>query len=236
VQDKMASLGHVAAGIAHEIRNPLSGINIYRRVLKKHYNNPEKTEKIEKTLDEIKLASTKIENVIRRVMDFTKPYEPRFSEMNINQPIKDALRLAETTQRRNGIMTSSDLDDNLPLCMGEQQLIEEVILNLINNSADAMTGQIDLKKIHISTQSDKNRLIVTIEDSGPGIPKDARERIFEPFFTTKKQSTGIGLSICHRIITDHGGTLEVASNEGQGAKFLLKLPINKRTEESAERG
>ncbi len=229
VQDKMVSLGHVAAGIAHEIRNPLSGINIYLRVLEKHYNNPEKYEKNKKTIKEIRSASGKIEGVIKRVMDFTKPCEPRFAQMDINRPILDALRLADTIYRKSGTEISTELAENLPLCRGETQLIEEVILNLINNSADAMKGQKNPKKIHISTYLEGERLIVSVEDSGPGIPQDTQDKIFEPFFTTKKHSTGIGLSICQRIITDHGGLLTVVPKES-GAKFIIKLPITGRWE------
>ncbi len=226
VQDKMASLGHVAAGIAHEIRNPLSGINIYLRVLKKHYNDPGKYEKIKKTIGEIRLASSKIEGVIKRVMDFSKPCEPRFAPIDINQPIRDALRLANTTHRKSGINISTELTEGLPLCLGETQLIEEVILNLINNSADAMKGQERPQKFHITTRLHDDLLIVTVEDNGPGIPQGGEEKIFEPFFTTKKHSTGIGLSICHRVITDHGGTLSAVSNENQGAKFTIELPVS----------
>jgi len=226
VQDKMASLGHVAAGIAHEIRNPLSGINIYLRILKKSYNDPTKYKKTKDTIEEIRLASNKIEGVIRRVMDFSKPCEPRFAPMDINQPIHDALRLADTTHRKNGIKISTDLPEGLPLFLGETQLIEEVILNLINNSADAIKGQKRPPKIHITTRLHDGYLIVVVEDNGPGILQGGEEKIFEPFFTTKKHSTGIGLSICHRVITDHGGILSVVSNGNQGAKFTIKLPVS----------
>lgn len=225
VQDKMASLGHVAAGIAHEIRNPLSGINIYQRALKKNFKIPGKEEKVERTIEEIRVASGKIEAVIKRVMDFTKPCEPKFASLNINKPVQDALRLVNSTYSKSGISITSDLVQDLPPCRGESQLVEEVILNLINNSADAMKGQEPPKNIHIATLCEGQNLLVTVSDNGPGMSQNVQERVFEPFFTTKKHSTGIGLSICHRAITDHNGFLKVESSEGQGAKFIIGLPV-----------
>lgn len=226
VQDKMASLGHVAAGIAHEIRNPLSGINIYQRVLKKNFDKPGKQEKVKRTINEIGVASGKIEAVIKRVMDFTKPCEPRFASMDINKPVHDVLRLANTIYRQSGITINTLLTENLPPCRGESQLIEEVILNLINNSADAMKGQGASKIIQITTFLEDQNLIISVSDNGPGISRKVQERLFEPFFTTKKHSTGIGLSICQRAIADHGGFLRVESNEGHGAKFIIGLPAS----------
>ena len=225
VQDKMASLGHVAAGIAHEIRNPLSGINIYLRALTKNINKAGKEGKVTRTIDEIKSASAKIEAVIKRVMDFTKPCEPKFSSIDINQPIEDALRLANTTYKKSGVLIRTQLAENLPLCLGETQLIEEVILNLINNSADAMKGQDLPKMINIATSLEEQNLLICISDNGPGMSRQVQERIFEPFFTTKKHSTGIGLSICHRVIVDHNGFLEVESEKGLGTTFKIGLPV-----------
>lgn len=213
LQDKMASLGHVSAGIAHEIRNPLSGINIYLGTIEKYFRNPDKMDKIESSIQAIRSASGKIESVIKRVMNFAKPGEPRFGVVNINDPVREAVTLTRFTLNKKGITIEDDLAQGLADCIAEPHLIEEVVLNLINNSADAILEQRDRGRVIISTRQKKDKIIVRVEDDGPGIPRDIRQKIFDPFFTTKNHSTGIGLSLCHRIITDHQGKLDISVSE-----------------------
>lgn len=225
VQDKMASLGHVSAGIAHEIRNPLSGININLRTIEKNFENPEKREKVEKSIEAVQSASGKIESVIRRVMNFAKPTEPKFKLIDINGPVSEALDLTRVTLNKKGIGLERIFPDNLPYCYAEPHLIEEVILNLMNNSAEALDGLGNEKLMRMKTWLQGNDIALSIEDNGPGIPRDIREKIFEPFFTTKQNSTGIGLSLCHRILTDHNGVLKVSRSELGGAYFEMLIPI-----------
>jgi C4-dicarboxylate-specific signal transduction histidine kinase len=226
VQDKMASLGHVSAGIAHEIRNPLSGININLRTIEKSYKKPAKSEKVEQSIQAIRSASKKIESVIRRVMNFAKPSEPRFDLIDINKPIIEAIELSNYTLKKNNVNLELSLGDSLPKCFAEPQLIEEVVLNLINNAADEIKCVKPEKIIRISSYENNNKVCVSVEDNGPGIKRDLREKIFEPFFTTKEYSTGIGLSICHRIITDHKGVLRVGISELGGANFVIEIPFS----------
>ncbi len=230
IQEKMVSLGRVTAGIAHEVRNPLSGINIHMRNLEKlfsNYNNP--SEKITKILRLIQSDANRIESIIRRAMDFSKPYNPCFTATDINMPVKKAIQLTATTLRKKGTLIEIQLKTDLPLCYAEPQLIEDVILNLITNASDAMKGMQE-KKITIVSFIRKNQIIVTVDDTGPGVESHLFEKIFEPFFTTKDYSTGIGLSICHRILTDHGGTLRVEPNPQSGARFILEIPVWKKNE------
>ena len=224
VQDKMASLGHVSAGIAHEIRNPLSGININLRTIEKNLGNEEKKEKVENAIEAIRSASGKVESVIRRVMNFAKPTEPKFKLVDLNAPVREAVALIRVTLRKKGVDLQLELDERPLYCLAEPQLIEEVVLNLLNNGADALVEKSGEKIIRLHSSLRDKRVEVAVEDNGPGIPRDLREKIFEPFFTTKKQSTGIGLSLCHRIITDHKGILRVVPSELGGAKFLIDLP------------
>jgi PAS domain S-box-containing protein len=226
VQDKMASLGRVAAGIAHEIRNPLSGINIYLNTLQKLYDRGEgQQDKIKEIFQHVKSASAKIESVIRRVMDFSKPSEPKFVSADINQPIEEAIKLTAVTMRKSGVQVGTVLSEKLPQCRCDPQLIEEVILNLMNNAADAMKKTKGEKKIRIISSSDKHHVTIRILDSGPGIPVKFREMIFDPFYTTKPDSTGIGLSLCHRIISDHGGSIRMETGKLGGAEFIIEIPI-----------
>ena len=226
IQDKMASLGHVSAGIAHEIRNPLSGINIYLGTIEKYFKNPEKTDKIESSILAIRSASQKIESVIRRVMNFAKPTEPKFALININEPVSEAVKLTSFTLNKKGIDIIRELDPDLPDCYAEPHLVEEVVLNLVNNAADALFGVRDNGVIRVSSVFRNNRIIIRVEDNGPGIPREIREKIFDPFFTTKEYSTGIGLSLCHRIVSDHKGELTLAGSDLGGAAFVMELQVD----------
>ena len=224
--DKMTSLGHVAAGLAHEIRNPLSGINIYLSTLGKIYDRADSRETVEQILGQLQSASRKIESVIKRVMDFSKPSEPHFTRIDIAEPLEEALNLSAVTLRKRGIQVEKHLEPELPACLADPHMIEEVILNLLTNAAEAMKEAPDGKKIRISTAVQSDRIHVTISDSGPGVPASLRGQIFDPFFTTKSDGTGIGLSIGQRIMTDHGGLLTVTGSDLGGAAFTLEIPIS----------
>lgn len=228
VQDRMASLGRVAAGIAHEIRNPLSGINIYLSALGKLYEQGDQ-EKLQDSLVKIKAASAKIESVIKRVMDFSRPSEPRFVRTGINEPVEEALGLSAVMLRKTGIRVSTDFSPDLPLCRIDPQLIEQVILNLINNAAEAMKDLNREKIIEVRTSYNGKSISVTVSDSGPGVPEALRQRVFEPYYTTKSGSTGIGLSLCQRIVQDHGGSLSVSASRWAGAEFTLRIPVRERS-------
>jgi len=225
IQDKMSSLGRVAAGIAHEIRNPLSGINIYLNTLKKLHHRDGSEEKVGQILDQVQSASRKIESVIRRVMDFTKSSEPQLALVNINGPIKEAIDLSAVSLRKRNIKIEQNLADNLPLCYLDPQLIEQVMLNLITNAAEAMKDGPEYKIIAVTSATVGDRIQVSVSDTGPGIPPESREIIFDPFYTTKNGSSGIGLSLSHRIIADHGGSLTALAGELGGAEFRIEIPI-----------
>ena len=227
IQDKMASLGHVSAGIAHEIRNPLSGINIYLDTIDKFFRDPEKFDKTVSSIQAIRSASHKIELVIRRVMNFAKPTEPKFDLININEPIKEAIKLTRFTLNKKGIEVIQELDDRLPCCYAEPHLIEEVLLNLINNATDAILQIKSSGIIKVTSRILKDKIMLCVEDSGPGIERDLKGKIFDPFFTTKNYSTGIGLSLCHRVVTDHKGDLTLGRSDLGGASFVIELPLNR---------
>ncbi len=225
IQDKMTSLGRVAAGIAHEIRNPLSGINIYLNTLEKIYDRAENLDKVKQILRQIQSASSKIESVIKRVIDFSKPSEPKLVLTDINQPIEEAINLSSVTLRKSGIKIEKILANDLPLCHVDPLLIEEVILNLVTNATEAMKNMDGVKIIKVTSSMKKNSILIRVSDSGPGVNSGLKDKIFDPFYTTKNGSTGIGLSLCHRIITDHGGSLRVSTSKLGGAEFVIEIPI-----------
>jgi PAS domain S-box-containing protein len=226
-QDRMASLGRIAAGIAHEIRNPLSGINIYLNALEKLLDRPDSRQKIDQVIGQLQSASKKIESVIKKVMDFAKPGKPKFTRIQINKPVEDALNLTAVTLRKSGIALTKDLAENIPACSADPHLIEELVLNLINNAADAMRKMETNKKIAVITGTTGDHILIKVSDAGPGVPTELRHKIFEPFFTTKNDGTGIGLSLCHRIVTDHKGKLVIGKGILGGAEFRIEIPIGK---------
>jgi signal transduction histidine kinase len=129
--------------------------------------------------------------------------------------------------RKSGIEVKASFPEGLPLCYVDPQLLEQVVLNLITNAVQAMEGVESGKRIEVSTSLDEDAVAIAIADSGPGVPPHLRQKIFDPFYTTKSGSTGIGLSLSHRIIQDHGGTLSVSASRLGGAEFVIRLPIPK---------
>ena len=228
MKDRMTSLGRVAAGIAHEIRNPLSGINIYVNTLKKIVEGCEEHRAAEDIIAQVQSASGKIESVVRRALDFSRPGEARFGPTDLNTAIEDAVNLSSVSLRKIGIEIEKELSRNLPSCYADGRLFEQVIVNLISNAAEAMLYGPQPKRIRVTSSSENNTILVKVADSGPGVPPDMRDKIFDPFFTTKSENTGLGLSISNRIVIDHGGHLDISESEWGGAEFVIELPRERR--------
>ncbi len=227
IRNRMTSLGHVAAGIAHEIRNPLSGINIYLDTAEQLLIRGGDRERLREILDKIQDASAKIESVIKRVMDFSRPSEPRLLPIDIRRPVEEALGLSSVMLRKTGIEVKAEYAEGVPPCTADLQLIEQVLLNLITNAAEAMNDMEQGKRIEIRVSHDSGHVSVSVGDSGPGVAPAMIPKIFDPFVSTKSTSTGIGLSISQRIVHDHGGTLTVSSGRMGGAEFTLTIPVHR---------
>jgi signal transduction histidine kinase len=231
-RNKMASLGRIASGMAHEIRNPLTGITSYLYSLDQICASktvlPKDIELMQEIIDQLKQASHKVDAVIKRVLDFSKPTAPQMVKVDVNQCIDNVLNLTAVTMRKAGIEITTALADKLPNCYGDVTLIEQVILNLIQNAGRALREIKDNKKIAVSSYAHDNSISIAVSDSGPGVPKDLREKIFDPFFTNSPDGSGIGLSIAQRIVTDHSGSITVEESQLGGAHFTVTLPIEKR--------
>jgi len=231
-RNKMSSLGRIASGMAHEIRNPLTGITSYLYTLEQLCNSktllPKDIDLMKEIVSQLKLASHKVDAVIKRVLDFSKPTAPQMVLININQCLENVINLTAVTMRKAGIQVTVSLSKNLPQCYGDVMLIEQVFLNLIQNAGRALKAVSGNKKIAITSYAVDNQICIAVSDSGPGVPEEIKEKIFDPFFTTTPDGSGIGLSIAQRIVTDHNGTLTVVSGELGGAHFTVTLPIEKR--------
>jgi len=232
IKNKMDSLGRVAAGIAHEIRNPLSGINSYvftlKEIIESETLGPESIEKMREIIQKIQAGSNKIGLVIHRVMDFSKHSAPRKILMDINGILMDSLSLSAATMRKKGIKLETALFPGIPRCYADPHLMEQVILNLLNNAIGALEETAEFKRIKVTSGADDERVCLTVSDSGPGVPVELRERVFDPFFTTKNNGSGIGLNIVQRIVFDHDGVIKVGTSEWGGAEFRIELPISRQ--------
>jgi len=227
---KLESLGVLAGGIAHEIRNPLSSINISISSIERACGRstglePETREKIDLILEQMKSAASKMGMVVRRVLDYSKPFPPRKDAVDLNRVIEEAIRLSLSTLRKREIAVRRDLAADLGRCRVDAQMIEQVLVNLITNACQAMEGAEGPKFLEIGSAVRDGRIVLRVADSGPGVPPSLREKVFDPFFTTRKDGSGIGLSFSHRIVADHGGELRVGVSRWGGAEFRIELPL-----------
>lgn len=232
IKNKMYSLGQVAAGVAHEIRNPLTGINGYLFALnslcQEGVSNNCKNKMMQEIIDQIQDASGIIESVIKRVMDFSKPGSPKMKLININEALHSAIRLSKMAMRRFKIIIEKSFDNDLPCCYADFNLVEQMIVNLLSNASQAMEETTAKKIVRIESFSRDNNVQVVVSDSGPGITDELKDRIFEPFFSTKEEGAGIGLNIVQRIVADHNGSISFSKSKMGGAKFNIEIPIERR--------
>jgi signal transduction histidine kinase len=234
-REKMSSLGHVATGIAHEIRNPLSGINIHLSALEKLLEDSDspaswRGEEVKEILEQIQSASERIESIVKKVLDFARPSPPRLEIADLNRAIEDAVDFSRTTFRKSGITLDRSGITALPMSYADSSLIVQVVMNLIANAVQAMEGTRGPRIIGLSSAVQDGRIVICVSDSGPGIPSAMREKIFDPFYTTRKEGYGIGLSFSHRVISDHGGGLKVDTSRWGGAEFRIELPLEPEKE------
>ena len=224
LHDKMAALGRVSATIGHEIRNYLSSINLHATALRRAGSRSD-AQRVEHILDRILESSARIETVIDRVRDFSRPSSPTLGAVDPNQVVMDAVELCLGVVQRAEVRLELNLDPNLRVAQLDEHLLTRVIVNLVGNAADALRHYEGERVIRIFSSCAGEQLCLRVEDSGPGIPLGSRSAVFDPFFTTKRDGSGIGLSICARIVADHGGGMRVSDSELGGAALVVELPL-----------
>ncbi len=221
-QEKMASLGLLAAGVAHEIGNPLTGISSMAQIIKRRIKDPE----IEKYISTILSNIDRISRIVRELVDFTRPSSYESANVNPNEVIQSAVGIARYDKRAKNIDLQMDLDSNLPaLFLVEDQLLQ-VFINVLINAMDACSESTG--KLIIRSFTKKGNVYIHFTDNGTGIPEEHLAKIFEPFFTTKKvgKGTGLGLSVSYGIIKNLNGTIQVKSRLNEGSTFIIEIPIN----------
>lgn len=217
--ERLASLGRLSAGIAHEIRNPLTGVSLLLDELHDRLISSSGDQTlIRRALDEIE----RLEGLVNELLEFASQPKLRLQQDSIGSILADTLFLVEGPCRKAGIELQRDIPDDLPALPLDRDKLKQALLNLFNNAVEAMPGGGTLR-LQAGREGDQVKIVVA--DSGEGIPVERLPLIFEPFYTSKGAGTGLGLSITHNIISEHGGRIEVESRPGQGCRFTLWFPL-----------
>lgn len=221
--EKLAAIGQLAAGVAHEINNPLTAIIANAQLLQREI--PADDPRYE-SVDLIVRASERAHKVIRGLLDFARQERPEFQPTDINASLSTTLELVQHQFRQHNIALDVQLTPGLPQVEASHDHLQGVWLNLLLNARDALMGRAN-PRVRVQTGWENSHITVTISDNGPGIPPAQLKRVLEPFFTTKApgQGTGLGLSTCYRIIKQHGGDLRLDSQVGQGTTVVVTLPV-----------
>lgn len=232
--EKMAAIGRLVSGVAHELNNPLAGILGYAQLVTRSELDPGTRRMVEVILAQAERAG----KIVQNFLSLAAKTEPKRISFDLNDTIRNVMQLREYQENVEDILITSDLAEDLPRAWGDPHQLEQVFLNLIVNAEDAIgDAQRRPGSIHIKTTVEGERIHTTITDNGSGIHARDMARIFDPFFTTKEKhrGTGLGLSICAEIIKDHGGELYAWSTYGCGSTFTLELPIRNQVQEEEVR-
>jgi PAS domain S-box-containing protein len=231
--DRLASVGTLAAGMAHEIKNPLVTIKTFVQVLPRAFDDPEVRETF---CPLIESEVSRIDTVVNSLLNFARPAKAELAPIRLHEVLVRTLRLVEPRLHSAGIEIRADLNAEDDRIEGDASLLEQVFINLYFNAADAMKsgGRLSVETRNVRMETGErdlwgapvrvDRLRVTVRDTGHGIPPEAIGHVFDPFFTTKPEGSGLGLAISHGIVEEHGGSFEVESTVGAGAAFHVSFP------------
>ncbi len=224
--EKMASLGSLAAGVAHEINNPMGGILIYASLLMEDFevDNDPRVEDLKKIVDE----ATRCKDIVKSLLEFGRQTESRFEPVDINKAILDGLFFLENQVLFHDIAIVKQLDSSLPFIGGDANQLKQVFMNMMVNAAEAISEKGGTVTITTGSGDGETSIFISFQDTGTGISPEIQSKIFDPFFTTKGvgKGTGLGLSTSYGIIQSHHGNIEVESEEGKGTTFTIILPVS----------
>lgn len=217
---RLAALGEMAAGMAHEIRNPLGGIQLYVSMLLKDLaDRPEAVAVMQKIAGGVR----RLENVVGQVLTFSRDLRPQLGCTDLGAVVDEALELARPSLADSVVVT---VQGPRPMAVDiDRHLLGQAVLNLIRNAGEAMggTGELRLSFGPPREGYEARQFFLLVEDTGPGIPPQVMERLFNPFFTTRDQGTGLGLAIVHRIVEAHDGSITASNRDGSGARFEIRI-------------
>jgi len=233
--EHLATMGELAAGVAHEIRNPLAGIAGASEIITKDFpkDHPDR-----EVMEDLRQEVRRIEKVLNDLLAYAKPKPPQFGRADLKETFARTLHLAREQAGLKHIEFSVQVPPDLPAFRMDSEQLHQVLLNLVLNGVQAIERE---GKVTIAAKfqapggpGQANLVEISVSDTGAGIPPESLERIFRPFYTTKRGGTGLGLSLCQRIIRQHGGTLSVESKLGKGSRFIIRLPLREAVEEFRE--
>jgi len=218
--DRLTTIGQLAAGVAHELNEPLSSVLGFAQLARKH---PALPDQVARDLEKIVAVSLHAREIVRKLMVFARQSPPSTSRVDLNQVVEEALSLLESRCAGSNVAVVRRLARGLPQITADPSQLHQVVVNLVVNAIQAMPSGGTLK---ITTGASDDHLVLAFEDSGVGMSKEVLDQLFVPFFTTKdvNEGTGLGLPVVHGIIASHGGTIRVKSAPGRGSRFEIRLP------------
>jgi signal transduction histidine kinase len=234
LRDRLASLGEMAAGIAHELKNPLAGIEVMAGLLRRQV--PDKKE-AQSTLADI-ISEAKLANeIVVEMLDFVRPVRLQVERTAIADVLHQAVLLAESRTSRGGVAVTMDVPNGLPMIEGDHTQLCQVFTNLIANAFEALEGRGEVTiaaSLHATepdpelgfTSDPPSAVVVDVVDNGPGVAAELSDRIYDPFFTTKVKGTGLGLGIVRKIVDAHDGRIDLSSSKETGTRFRVTLPVS----------
>lgn len=220
--DRLATIGQLAAGVAHELNEPLGNILGFAQLAAKIPGLPEQAAR---DLDRIVRAALHAREVVRKLMLFSRQTAPRKTRVDLNQVVREGLYVLESRCAKAGIELVRELSPDLPELTADPSQIHQILVNLVVNAVQAMPAG---GRLTVRTAADSTHAALVVEDTGTGMSEEIRQRIFTPFFTTKDvgEGTGLGLAVVHGIVASHGGTIQVESELGRGSRFEVRLPLS----------
>jgi len=223
--DRLASLGTLTAGLAHEIRNPLVAIKTFTQLLPERLDDEEfRNHFLNVTAGEV----DRISSLVNELLEFARPSQPNLNREDLNQVVERMLLLIATASHKKNLQIVKEYQPSLPPVLFDKEQIKQVLFNVLLNAIDAApeNSTITVGTRLLEKNGYQDQVQIMVRDNGKGIPKEDVDKIFTPFYTTKRQGSGLGLAISHQIIEEHHGTIEVESEENQGATFYINLPVN----------
>jgi two-component system NtrC family sensor kinase len=223
-REKLAAVGQLVSGVAHELNNPLAGISAFAQLIEGAGPlTPEQRDAI----DTIQMEAKRAAKIVSSLLLFSRQRQPERSSVDLNRVITDTLALRRFVLSTEQIEVVTDFEPELPQTWADPFQLQQVVLNLVINAEHALAGRKGKRRLTVRTQRTGERILASVSDNGPGVPDDMRRRLFEPFFTTKPvgEGSGLGLAISHGIVRKHGGHLRLRDTSGSGATFEIDLPI-----------
>ena len=228
LRDRLAAVGEMAAAIAHEVKNPLAGIEVMAGVLRRKIPDaPDAQAVLTDIISEAKMANA----IVQEVLEFVRPIRLQVDHTAVSDAVQSAVQLADTKAQRGGIDVEVNVPPGLPLIQGDQYQLTQLFTNLLINAYEAMSGQgrvvFAASTVHMENGLEgREAIMVELADNGPGMPPEIADRVFSPFFTTKPQGSGLGLAIVRKIVDAHDGSIDLETAPGRGTVIRVTLPVS----------